>query len=127
MNLRDPIIRGGKAALHIDLTQELRELYPDVTEEIDANFPQPLIDKININTFINSNYGHDKVPRRSITGLIIFLERTLVFYLSKRKGAIKTSTYRAEFCAVKTGVEETIAVCYIMLYLDIAVETAFLL
>ena len=97
-------MRGGKGALGKDFTQELGALYPDAAEELDANLPMPLMEEISITLFVDSDHEHDKVTRRSITGLIAFLGRTPAFYLSKQQGAIKTSTYGAEFCAMKTGV-----------------------
>ena len=89
-------------------------MYPDSAEELDSNLPTPLVEEISITVFVDSNHGHDKVTRRSITGLIAFLGRTPAFYLSKRQGAIETSTYSAKFCSMKTGVEETIAIRYMM-------------
>ena len=68
------------------------------------------MEEIIITVFVDSDHGHDKVSRRSIMGLIAFLGRTPVFYLSKRQGDIETSTYGAELCDMKTGVEETIAI-----------------
>ena len=59
--------------------------------------------------------------------LIAFLGRTPAFYLSKRQGAIEKSTYGAKFCAIKTGVEETIAIRYMMKCLGVNVETASLI
>ena len=111
---RDPILRGGEDALGKDFTQELGALYPDAAKELDANLPTPPVEEISITVFVDRNHGHDNVTRRSITGLIAFLGRTPAFYLLKRQGAIKTLTYGAEFCAVKTGVEETIAIRYMM-------------
>ena len=124
---RDPILRGGEEALGKDFKQELCALYPDAAEELDANLPTPLVGEISITVFVNSYHGHNKVTRRSITGLIAFLSRTPEFYLSKRQGAIETSTYGAEFCAMKTGVKETIAIRYMMRCLGVNVETASLL
>ena len=68
------------------------------------------MEEISITVFVDSDHVHDKVTRRSITGLIAFLCQTPAFYLSKRQGAIKASTYSAEFCAMSTGVKETIAI-----------------
>ena len=102
---RDPILRGGEEALGKDSKQELGALYPDATEELYANLPTPLMEEISITVFVDSDHGHDKVTRRSITGLIAFLGRTPAFYLSKRQGAIETSTYGAKICAMKTGVK----------------------
>ena len=102
-------------------------MYPDAAEELDANLPPPLVEEISITAFVDSDHAHDKVTRRLITGLIAFLGRTPVFYFSKRQGAIETSTYGAEFCAMKTGVEETIAIRYMMRCLGVKVEIASLL
>ena len=107
-------MRGGEEELGKDFTQDLGALYPDAAEELDANLPTPLVEEISITVFVDSDHGHNKVTRRSIMGLIAFLGRLLAFYLSKRQGSIETSTYVAEFCAMKTGIEETIAIRYMM-------------
>ena len=45
-------------------------------------------------------------------------------YMSKRQGAIETSTFGAEFCAMKTAVEELIAVRYMLRCLGVRIEHA---
>ena len=102
-------------------------MYPEAAKELDANLPTPLVEEISIPVFVYSDHGHNKVTRISITGLIAFLGQTPAFYLSKRQGAIETSTYGAKFCAMKTGIEETIAIRYVMRFLVVKVETASLL
>ena len=126
-NSRDPIFRGGEEALGKDFTQELGALYPYAAKELDAYLPKPLVGEISITVFVDSDHGHDKVTRRSITGLIAFLGRTPAFYLSKQQGSIETSTYGAKLCAMKTCVEETITIRYMMQCLGVNVETASLL
>ena len=124
---RGPILRGGEGALGKDFTKELGDLYPNAAEELDANLPTPLVEEISITVFVDSDHAQDKVTRWSITGLITFLGRTPVFYLSKRQVAIETSTYGAKLCAMKTGVEETIAIRYMMRCLGVKVKIASLL
>jgi regulator of RNase E activity RraA len=85
------------------------------------------MDKMEITVFVDSDHAHDKVTRRSITGMIIFVGRTPVVYSSKRQGAIETSTYGAEFCAMKNGVEELIALRYMLRCLGVSVEHASIL
>lgn len=46
--------------------------------------------------------------------MIIFVRRTPVFFSSKRQDAIETSTYGAEFCAMISAVEGTIAIRYML-------------
>ena len=120
-------MRGGEEALQKDFTLELGSMYPDSAKELDANLPTPLVGEISITFFVDSDHRHDKVTKISITGLIAFLGRTPAFYLSKQQGAIETSTYGAKFCAMKPGLEEIIAIRYMMRCLGVNVETAILL
>jgi hypothetical protein len=124
---RDPIRRGGEDGLGKDFTKEFESQYPDACEELDVNLPRTLIDEMEITVFVDSDHAHDKVSRRSITGLIIFVGRTPIFYSSKRQGSIETSTYGAEFCAMKTAVEEVISVRYMLRCLGVKVATASLI
>ena len=119
---RDPILEGGKDALEKDYMKIFKDNYPNSTEEIDAKIPIPLIDELEITTFVDSDHAHDKVTRRSITGIIIIIGRTPVFFSSKRQGAIETSTYGAEFCAMRTAVEEVQSVRYMLRCLGVKVR-----
>ena len=78
-------MRGGEEELGKDFTKELGDLYPEAAEELNTNLPTPLVKEIIITVFVDSDHGHDKITRRSITGLIALLGRTPVFYLSKRQ------------------------------------------
>jgi hypothetical protein len=119
---RDPILSGGENEFEQDYVEELRSDYPDAREEIDRKLPDPLVDEMEITVFVDSDHTHDKVTRRSITGILIFVGRTPVFCFSKRQGAVETSTYGAEFCAMRTATEETIAVRYMLRCLGVKVE-----
>ena len=66
------------------------------------------VDEMDITAFVDSDHAHDRMTRRSITGLLILVGRTPVYFMSKRQGAIATSTYGAELCAMKTAVEESV-------------------
>ena len=124
---RDPILVGGKDALNMDFTELFQEVYPDAAEEIDTKVPVPMIDELEITTFVDSDHAHDKSTRRSITGLLILVGRTPVFFSSKRQGAIATSTYGAEFCAMRSAVEEVQAVRYMLRCLGVKVKHASLI
>ena len=123
---RDSIRVGGKDALDKDYTDLLKDFYPDAAEEIDSKVPKPLIDELEITVFVDSDHAHDRVTRRSITGLLILVGRTPVYFMSKRQGAIETSTYGAEFCAMRTAVEEVQSVRYMLRCLGVKVKHASL-
>ena len=122
MDSRDPILQGFEKELDKDYSQSSGDEYPESSEEIDANLPKALIDEISITKFVDSDHAHDKITRRSVTGMIILLGRTPVFFSSKRQGAIETSTYGAEFCAMRIAVEEVISIRYMMRCLGVKVE-----
>jgi len=77
--------------------------------------------------YFDSNWAHDEVTRRSITGVIGFIGNTPVTWLSKRQGAIATSTYLAELCAAKIGTEEAITLHYMLRSLGVPVKGSTLL
>ena len=119
---RDPILHGFEKELEKDFSKSLGMEYPESSEEIDSNLPRPMIDEISITAFVDSDHAHDKVTRRPVTGMIILLGRTPIFFSSKHQGAIETSTYGAEFCAMRTAVEEIISIRYMMRCLGVKVE-----
>ena len=55
---------------------------------------------------VDSDHAHDLKTRRSVTGLLAFVGSTPVMWMSKRQGAIASSTYAAEFSALRTATEE---------------------
>jgi hypothetical protein len=125
---RDPILQGFEKEPEKDFSKSLGMEYPESLEEIDSNLPPPpLIDKISITAFVDSDHAHDKITRRSVTGMIILLGRTPIFFSSKRQGAIETSTSGAEFCAMRTAVEEIFSIRYMMRSLGIKVEVSSVL
>ena len=81
---RDPIRVGGNDALNFDFMELFKEVYPDAAEDIDTKVPVPMINELEITMFVNSDHAHDRSTRRSITGLLILVGRTPVFFSSKR-------------------------------------------
>jgi hypothetical protein len=127
MDSREPIVTGADFAEGHAMAEKLREDYPEATEEIDASLPAPLVDELATTVFVDADHGHDKVTRRSMTGIVILVGRTPVFTYSKRQGAVATSTYSAEFAAMRTAVEEVIAIRYMLRSLGVKVEHAALM
>jgi hypothetical protein len=63
---------------------------PSNNEEIDVHLPKALINEMEITVFVDLDYAHDKVMRRSrITVMIIFVGRTPVMFSSKRQGSYR--------------------------------------
>ena len=119
---RDPILIGSEEVFQKDLMSEFRSDYPNALEELDPKLPKPFVPEFSITGLVDSDHAHDRRTRRSITGLFIFIGRTPVMAYSKRQGAIETSTYGAEFNAMKTAVEEITSVRYMLRCLGVHVN-----
>ena len=96
----------------VELKQDFGNQYRYFTEDVDPRFPKPLLPELDINIFCDSDHGHDKVTGRSITGIISFVGSTPVDWQSKRQSSVQTSTFGAEFVALKKAVEEAVSIRY---------------
>ena len=88
--------------------------YPDAKEEMDPGFPEPFGPVMDTTFMVDSDHAHDLKTRRSLTGILGFVGSTLVLWKSKRQGAIASSTYAAEFAALRMATEEAISLRYML-------------
>jgi hypothetical protein len=84
---------------------EWEELYGDVSEAIPTNAPPPLGKDVDLRMMVDSDHAGDKSTRRSRTGFLIFLNMSLIAWLSQKQPTIESSVFGAEFVAMKNGVE----------------------
>lgn len=101
--------------------EDFLEDYPDASEEVDPNLPRPFGTEIETTIFFDADHAHDQKTRRSITGIVVLAGRTPVLWISKRQGCIATSTYTAEFVAMRQAVEEAISIRYMLRCLGVPV------
>jgi hypothetical protein len=92
MDPRNPIIEWTGVE---EKYEEFGHQYKYYKEELDPFFPELIIDELKITIFCDSDHAHNLVAGRSITGLIV-----------------QTSTFGAEFTALKTAVELAITLRY---------------
>eukprot|EP00957_Ditylum_brightwellii_P211907 15366746-Ditylum_brightwellii.AAC.3 len=121
---RDPAVakNGAEGQLEVDLLAKMREHYPKAEESNDDQLLKSFFDELEITSYVDSDHAHNKLTRRSITGLIIFVGCTSVLYQPKRQGTVETSTHGAEFIVMKTAVEEGMTVRYMLQSLGVKVN-----
>jgi hypothetical protein len=88
---------------------------------VGADFPDTFGAELKTSVFFDADHAHDHVTRRSFSGLLVFVGSTPVVWQSKRQGCIATSTYCAEFMAMRAAVEEAISIRYMLRCLGIPV------
>eukprot|EP00957_Ditylum_brightwellii_P044478 3374267-Ditylum_brightwellii.AAC.1 len=86
--------------------------YSYFEEELDHRFPEPLFKDLEMVLFCNSDHGHDKMTGQLITGIMSVVGSTPATWTAKRQMAVHTSTFQAEFRALKKAVEEAVMMRY---------------
>jgi hypothetical protein len=81
------------------------QFYAGASEMLPPDQPEPLGKAVQMTMFVDSDHAGDKVTRRSRTGILIFLNRAPIVWLSKKQNSIETSSFGSEFTAMKQGVE----------------------
>ena len=115
---RAPILNYKYEKLEPDFGNQ----YADFVEELDDKLPMQKMEELPITIFVDSNHGHDLVTGKSISGLIAFVGRTPIMWYSKRQGSVQSSTFGAEFIALKKGVEEAITLRYYLRSMGVKVS-----
>ena len=95
--------------------------YPDAREELDPSFPEAFGTPLETTICVDADHAHDLKTRRSITGLIAFVGSTPVTWFSRRQGSIASSTYAAEFSALRSATEEAQNLRYMLRCLGIPI------
>ena len=67
--------------------------------------PLPRGRSLTITAFVDASHAVNKITRRSHSGYVIFLNRAPIVWYSKRQNTVETSTFSAEFIALKVCLE----------------------
>ena len=98
------------------------EFYPDAEEEIPKDIPVAKGKGVRITVYVDADHAHDLVTRRSVTGIVLFLNNTPVRMISKRQKTVETSTYGSELVAARVATELIIETRYLLRCLGVPVE-----
>jgi len=108
----------AKASLRVDVSypEEIandgifkcnwKRLYPNAEEKIPHNAPEPKGKAVRLWGECDADHAHDLETRRSVTGVLIWVNKTLVKWYTKRQSTVETSTYRSEivsWCRTAVG------------------------
>ena len=73
----------------------------DGKEEVPPKMPEPRGQGFVISTEVDADHASDTVSRRSRTGFFVWLNCSLIHWWSKKQISVETSSFSAEFCAMK--------------------------
>ena len=67
--------------------------------------PKPRGESVSAHYFVDARHDGDKITRRSMMGILIFVNQAPIIWHSKRQNYIETLTFGSEFTAIKNAVE----------------------
>lgn len=67
--------------------------------------PEPRGLEVTISCFVDANHAGNVKDRRSQTGILIFVNKAPIHWYSKRQATVESSTFGAEFCAMRVGAD----------------------
>jgi hypothetical protein len=107
---------------HIDLTTAVekyreydgwKEYYPEACEEVPDGIPDPVPNKkVQITIMVDADHAHCEVTRRSVTGILVFINSTPIRWFSKMQKTVETSTYGSELVAARIATDIALELRY---------------
>jgi hypothetical protein len=77
---------------------------------------------VKITAYVDASHGCDLITRRSVTGILLCVNKTPVKWYCKRQNTIESSTYGAELVAARIAVEMIMEFRYKLRMMGIKVE-----
>ena len=103
------------------------DFYPEAEEDIPEDAPKSYGNPVRITCYVDADYAHCKLTRRSVTGIILFINNTPIRWISKRQKTVETSTYGSELVAARIATDLIIEMQYVLRMLGMKIEPQSLL
>ena len=81
------------------------EFYPDATEAIPGNMPEPRGKEAVMSCFVDTDHAGCRETGRSHSGIIIYVNRAPILWFSKRQNTVVASKYGSELLAMRLAIE----------------------
>jgi hypothetical protein len=69
-----------------------KEFYPEASDSIPPNMPEPLGNPVVIATYVDANHAGNLANRSSHTGILIYVNNSLIHWYSKRQNTVESSS-----------------------------------
>ena len=98
-------------------------VYGNVEEQVPSDAPKPLGKPVVTSSYYDANLMHCLVTGRAMTGVMHFVNQTLIDTYSKRQATVATATFGSEFVAAKQCTEQVIELRNSLRYLGVPIKT----
>ena len=100
----------------------MKDYYKDSIFEDSQNAPTPFEFPVEVNIFVDASHADDKLDRKSVTGILIYVGDMLIKSISRRQKSVATSTFSSKYLALKTAVEEAQAIRLLLQSIGVPVK-----
>ena len=104
--------------------QDWQELYPGLEEELPPNMLIPKGKSVKLTTYFDADHGSDQVTRKSVSGILMYANRTAVKWYCKRQNTVESSTYGSELVAGRIATEMAMEMRYKLRMLGVPIDGA---
>ena len=73
--------------------------------------PEPNGELATLTCYVDADHARDKVTCRSVTGIVLLLNNTPIYWVSKRQKTVETSTFGSEFVTLRIATELIKGLC----------------
>jgi len=96
-----------------------KTVYKDAKEILPGDAPEPRGPPIVTTSYVDANLCHDMTTGKSVTGIIHFVNKTIVDFYTKKQAVVETATYGSEYMAARTATEQIIDLRTTLRYLGL--------
>ena len=87
-------------------------LYPDDTELLQPKMPKPICCSMKIRTYVDEDHAGNLETWRSHTGILIYLNNSLIIWFSKQKNTVESSSFGSKFVGLRIAKELLVSLRY---------------
>ena len=77
------------------------DFYPGAKDELPPDMPEPRGKPVQISAFVDADHAGDRLTRRSMSGILIFVNRAPIIWHSKKQNTVEAATFGSEFVALR--------------------------
>ena len=108
---------------HVDI-RRWKEYYPHAKDNLPEDSPKPLGKPAVISAFVDADHAGCQRTRRSHTGLIVYVNKVPIHWISKKQSTVETSSYGSKLVALRHVVEIIEGMRYKLISFGIPVDGA---
>jgi hypothetical protein len=101
----DPRLPNIDYTRFVSNREEFQMHYRGAREQLPDFMPRPRGLPVWITAFVDASHAANKKTRRSHTGYLVFVNRALILWHSKRQATVESSTFSSEFIALRACIE----------------------